>query len=138
MKPSQNSSPARVTAKAGAPIRAKKKPWMAPMTAPLRTATSMASHSFMPWVTLSTATTAPETPLTEPTERSISPSSSTKMMPTAIMPVATMVTAMSLTFFAERNSEFRLWKTTQMMIRPMITGIEPRSPPRILRLNSVM
>lgn len=137
MKPSQNSRPARVTANAGAPIRAKKKPWMAPMTAPLAIAMRTASHSFMPCVTLSTATTAPETPLTEPTERSISPSSSTKMMPTAIMPVATIVTAMSLTFFAERNSEFRLWKTTQMMSRPTITGIEPRSPPRILRLNSV-
>ena len=33
-------------------------------------------------------TIAPATPLTEPTDRSISPSSSTKTMPTAIMPVA--------------------------------------------------
>lgn len=127
-----------MTAKAGAPIRAKKKPWIAPITAPLTMATTIASHSFMPWVTLSTATRAPETPLTEPTERSISPSSRTKMMPTAIMPVATIVVAMSLMFFAERNSEFMLWKTMAMIARPTTTGMEPRSPPLILRLNSVM
>ena len=45
-------------------------------------------------------------------------------------------TAMSVRFFAERNCEFRLWKTTAMMTRPMMTGIEPRSPACIFRLNS--
>ena len=103
MKPSQNSRPASVTANAGAPILAKKKPWIAPMAAPLARATSTASHSFMPWVTLSTAVMAPATPLTEPTDRSISPSSSTKMMPTDIMPVATIATAMLLRFSAREE-----------------------------------
>lgn len=136
MKPSQNSRPASVTANAGAPIRAKKKPWIAPMAAPLARAMMTDSHSLTPFVTLSTAVMAPATPLTEPTDRSISPSSSTKMMPTDIMPVATIATAMLLRFSAERKAELRLWKMTQMTIRPTTTGIEPRSPARILRLNS--
>lgn len=95
MKPCQNSSPASVTAKAGTPMRAKTKPWMAPATVPVRTDSSRASHSFIPCVTLSTAKVAPATPLTEPTDRSISPSSRTKTIPTAIMPVPTMATDMS-------------------------------------------
>ncbi len=136
MNPDQNSRPERVTAKAGAPILAKKKPWIAPMAAPLTTATRTASHSFIPCVTERTAKSAPETPLTEPTERSISPSSRTKMMPTAIMPVATIVTAMLLMFSAERKFEFRPWKIEQMITRPITTGSEPRSPAFIFRRNS--
>lgn len=135
--PDQNSRPDRVTAKAGAPIRAKKKPWRAPISAPPATAARIASHSFTPWVTARTATIAPETPLTEPTERSISPSSSTKMMPTAIMPVATMVIAMLVRFSGERKFAFNPWKMPQMMIRPRTTGMEPRSPAFILRPNSL-
>ncbi len=137
MKPFQNSRPARVTAKAGAPIRAKKKPCRAPMIAPAARAVRTASHSLTPCVTLITAVIAEETPETEPTERSISPSSSTKMMPTDIMPVATMATKMLLRFSAPRKAEFRLWKIAQMAMRPTTTGRAPRSPARILRLNSV-
>lgn len=138
MKPFQNSRPARVTANAGTPTRAKKKPWMAPATLPVRMARTSASHSAMPCVTASTAKVAPATPLTEPTDRSISPSSRTKTIPTAIMPVPTMATEMSERLPAVRKFEFRLAKIAQMMIRPMTTGIEPRSPPRSLRLNSPM
>ncbi len=84
-----------MTAKAGTPIRAKMKPWIAPATVPVRIARTRASISFMPCVMFSTANVAPATPLTEPTDRSISPSSRTKTMPTAIMPVPTMATDMS-------------------------------------------
>ncbi|MDQ0789825.1 hypothetical protein QFZ64_005322 [Streptomyces sp. B3I8] len=136
MKPSQNSRPARVTAKAGAPSTAKKKPCSAPMAAPAATAKSTAAHSGQPWLTARTAAMALAAPLTEPTDRSISPSSSTKTMPTEIMPVPTMVTEMSLRFCADRKLEFRLWKTMQMMIRPRTTGMDPSSPALILRLNS--
>ncbi len=136
MAPSQKSRPDRVTAKAGAPTLAKKKPWMEPIRAPPTMAARMASHSFTPWVTARTATIAPDTPLTEPTERSISPSSSTKMMPMAIMPVPVIVIAMLVRFSGERKFEFSPWKIDQMTIRPMTTGREPRSPAFILRLNS--
>ncbi len=56
------------------------------MTTPATMAIRTASQSLTPWVTLSTAHTAAPTPATEPTDRSISPSSSTKTMPTAMMP----------------------------------------------------
>ncbi len=135
--PDQKSRPDRVTAKAGAPILAKKKPWIEPITAPPAMATRIASHSLTPLVTARTATIAPETPLTEPTERSISPSSSTKMMPTAIMPVATIVIAMLVRFSGDRKFAFSPWKMPQMTIRPMTTGREPRSPAFILRPNSL-
>ncbi len=62
MRPFQNSRPARVTAKAGTPIFAKKKPCRAPATVPVRMASTKASHSFMPLVTFSTANVAPATP----------------------------------------------------------------------------
>lgn len=85
-RPLQPRKPARVTTKAGTPILAKKKPCSAPSTMPESTATSTAVQSLQPWLTLSTAQTAAPTPATEPTDRSISPSSSTKTMPTAMMP----------------------------------------------------
>jgi hypothetical protein len=44
---------------------------------------------------------------------------------------------MSLTLPAERKFSFSDWKMTAMMIRPRMTGSEPSSPPRTLRLNSV-
>ncbi len=40
-----------------------------------------------PWLTICTAATAAARPLTEPTDRSISPSSSTSTMPRAITPI---------------------------------------------------
>ncbi|CAM5558595.1 hypothetical protein STANM309S_06514 [Streptomyces tanashiensis] len=78
-----------MTTNAGTPTFAKKKPWMSPTAAPPTRATSSASHWFMPFRTLSTAKMAAHRPLTDPTERSISPSSRTKTIPTAIMPVPT-------------------------------------------------
>ena len=41
----------------------------------------------MPSLTISTAITAAAMPLTEPTDRSICPSSSTSTMPSAMMPI---------------------------------------------------
>ncbi len=124
-----------MTAKAGTPIRAKMKPWIAPATVPVRIASTRASISFMPCVMFSTANVAPATPLTEPTDRSISPSSRTKTMPTAIMPVPTIATDMSEKL-PVRKLPFRLVKMAQMTRRPTTTGMEPRSPAFIFRLNS--
>ena len=69
-------------------------------------------------------------PLTEPTDRSISPSSSTSTMPMAMVPTAALCRVRLTRLRAERKSLFRLWKTAQMMIRPTTTGSEPRSPLR--------
>ena len=103
-----------MTTKAGTPILAKKKPCRAPMAAPV----AMAIEHGEPVVhAVGDAEDGPDgradTPPTEPTDRSISPSSSTKTMPTAIMPVADDVTPMLLRFSAERKFEFRLWKMTR-------------------------
>ena len=46
-----------------------------------------ASSSGQPWLTKPTARIAADRPLTEPTDRSISPSSSTSTMPSAIVPI---------------------------------------------------
>ncbi len=76
--------------------------------------------------------TAPRAAL-YPTDRSISPSSSTK---TSAMPNVTMNAAwvMRLTRLpADRNSELRTWKYTTITIRPMTTGSAPLSPPRTRR-----
>ncbi|CAM5582033.1 hypothetical protein SALBM217S_01073 [Streptomyces griseoloalbus] len=57
-------------------------------------------------------------------------------MPTAIMPVPTMATDMSEKLPAVRKLPFRLVKMAQMTSRPTTTGMEPRSPAFIFRLNS--
>jgi hypothetical protein len=89
-RPLHPRKPARVTTNAGTPTLAKKKPWRPPMHSPETMAMTTASQSLRPCVTLSTAHTAAPTPATEPTDRSISPSSRTKTMPVAMMPVPAM------------------------------------------------
>ena len=81
-----------MTTNAGTPILAKKNPWTPPAAAPPITAMITASHSGIPRFTFSAANVAPARPASEPTDRSISPISSTKTMPTATMPVPTMST----------------------------------------------
>ncbi len=60
------------------------------MAVPRATASATAGLGHAVVDAFSTANTAAESPLTEPTERSISPSSSTNTMPTAMSPVPTM------------------------------------------------
>ncbi len=88
IRPFQPRKPARVTTKAGTPIRAKNQPCRAPMPIPVTTVSSRASQEFTPWSTTKTANSVEARPLTEPTDRSISPSSSTNTRPMASMPVA--------------------------------------------------
>lgn len=97
----------------------------------------IAGTSGIPSWTASTANTAPASPLTEPIDRSISPSSRTKMMPTAISPGPAMSMEMFDRFCADRKASSRPWKIAMMRIRPTMTGTEPSSPPRMRRLNSV-
>ncbi len=90
MRPFQPRKPASVTTNAGTPILAKNQPCSAPMATPVTIVSSRASQASMPCLVTTTANTAAARPLTEPTERSISPSSSTKTRPMASMPVAAM------------------------------------------------
>src|ERR1051325_612866 len=86
--PCQASRPASVTTKEGTPRKATNEPWNAPIAAPARIATRIASRPGIWWplsgIWSSAATTAAR-PLTEPIERSISPSRSTKTTPNAMI-----------------------------------------------------
>ncbi len=88
IRPFQPRKPARVTTNAGTPILAKNQPCSAPMAMPVRTARTSDNQAFTPWFTTNTANRVEARPLTEPTDRSISPSSRTKTRPMASMPVA--------------------------------------------------
>ena len=107
IRPFQPRLPARVTTNAGTPILAKKKPWTNPVPAPVARANISARYWLTPLFTDSTANTAAARPDTEPTDRSISPSSSTKTMPKAIMPVPTICWERLDRFCADRNVLFR-------------------------------
>ena len=106
IRPFQPRFPARVTTNAGTPIRAKKKPMINPVAAPLPRAMNSARYSFTPWITFSTAKMAAHRPDTEATARSISPSSSTNTMPVAIMPVPTICWLRFDRFCADRKVLF--------------------------------
>ena len=116
--------------KLGTPSRLKITPYSAPAKTPTSSAQTIASTPGTPLLTDSTQRIAPETPLTEPTERSISPSSMTQTMPSAITPVGTLSSKRFERFSLERNRLLSAWKTTQMTTRPRTTGTAPSSPAR--------
>ena len=67
-------------------------------------------------------------PLTAPTERSISPSRSTKTIPIEISPTAVIWSIRLVRFSAERKRSFWDWKMIQITARPITTRSEARSP----------
>ena len=77
-----------------------KEPWKRPIAVPTSTPTRIAAQPGQPWLTVSTAMQAAATPLTIPTDRSISPSSSTSTTPTAMMP-SDVIWSMRLVRFPE-------------------------------------
>ena len=78
-------------------------PYRSPTAAPEATAASMASAIGCPSRTMSTAITADANPERVPTDRSISPSSSTSTMPSAISPTGAANRAMLTTLYDDRN-----------------------------------
>ncbi len=100
------------------------------MTVPVRIAAITARASGQLREVRVTPMMAAASPLTEPIDRSISPSSRTSTMPMAMVPTAALCSARLTRLRADRNSLLRLWKTPQMMIRPTTTGSDPRSPLR--------
>ena len=65
-----------------------KTPWKRPIARPTRSANRIDDQPVQPCLVFSTAMMAAARPLTTPTERSISPSSSTSTTPVAMMPTA--------------------------------------------------
>src|SRR4051812_44429807 len=72
-------------------------PLKRPISAPVRSPARMASSGLQPCFTLSTAITPAASPLTAPTDRSISPSSRTSTTPTEIVPIAAIWSARFVT-----------------------------------------
>src|ERR1700712_1180761 len=97
-----------------------------------RQATRIAASTGQPWVTNRTATMAELSPLTEPTERSIWPTSSTQTIPRAMTPTEQDSSDRSTRFWLDRKTEFRTWKTVQM------TASAPTSPALARRKKSTV
>ncbi|MGH3735167.1 MAG: hypothetical protein ACRDT6_06040 [Micromonosporaceae bacterium] len=87
-RPIQPISPASVTTNDGTPILVTITPCSTPIRAHASTTAAIPTTSATPMRTVSAASIAPARPETEPTDRSISPSSSTSTTPTEIAPVA--------------------------------------------------
>src|SRR5699024_3619598 len=85
-KPRKASRPARVMTKAGTPKRMCTKEYNRPITIAAPTLPKTAIYTGNPDFTMMLASIAADSPLTEPTERSIFPTSRTHTTPRAIMP----------------------------------------------------
>ena len=86
--PGHAKSPASVTTKDGTAKRVNTEPWKSPIAVPANTPAAIARYGDQPCFTFSTAMIAAHRPLTAPTDRSISPSSSTSTMPIETSPTA--------------------------------------------------
>src|SRR5215211_3575149 len=96
----------------------------------------MPRYGDQPCFTVSTAITAAHRPLTAPTERSISPSSSTSTTPTEISPTAVIWRTRLVRLVAERKRSSWTWKMNQIRARATMTRSSPRSPWRKRRSRS--
>ena len=130
--PSRISSPPRVTMNDGIRSRATSVPWMTPTAAQASSVTMIAAHhgQFAPVGWTSSATMTLPSPMTRPTDRSISPRSRAKISAIASSMYTVLCSKRLTRFCADRNFEFAIWKPTATTTRPRITGRTPLSPPR--------
>ena len=112
--------------------RATSVPWMAPTAAQASNVAMIAAHhgQFAPVGCTSSATTTLPSPMTRPTDRSISPRSRTKISAIASSMYTVLCSKRLTRFSADRNFEFAIWKPTATTTRPRITGRTPLLPPR--------
>ena len=128
--PRKASNPARVMTKLGIPMRLNTAAYTRPITTPAATAAAMAIHTGTSRLTNRTARIAADSPLTDPTDRSISPTSSTHTMPSAITPTGTASITRLTRLGLDRKIELEICRTVEMTTSPAMTGSRPRSPPR--------
>ena len=112
--------------------RATSVPWMKPTAAQASNVTMIAAHhgQFAPLGCTSSATTTLPSPMTRPTDRSISPSSRAKISAIASSMYTVLCSNRLTRFCADRNFEFAIWKPTATTTRPRITGSTPLLPLR--------
>ena len=121
---------ARVTTNDGIPTRATSEPMAVPMSRPTARATSTARGHDQPQSVSRVASTAAQTPLVNPADRSISPSSRTNTSPMAITVMGAPWVSRLAKLPAEKNTGRSSEKTITSTIRPNTAGREPMSPPR--------
>ena len=90
----------------------------------------MAPTSGQPWFTQRTPTSAEAKPLTDPTDRSISPSIRMQTMPSEMTPMVEQSKSRLTRLLADRKTGLIDWKITEITTSPTTTGSEPRSPER--------
>ena len=112
--------------------RATSVPWMKPTAAQASNVTMIAAHhgQFAPLGCTSSATTTLPSPMTRPTDRSISPSRRAKISAIASSMYTVLCSNRLTRFCADRNFEFAIWKATATTTRPRITGSTPLLPLR--------
>ena len=126
--PCQVSRPASVTTNVGIDRRVATEPWKRPIASAAAKPTSSAGTAGQPDFTDSDATIAALRPLTAPTDRSISPSSSTSTTPTEIVPTATLCSARLVRLIGVRKRSCAIAKMIQMIASVISTRSEPASP----------
>ena len=121
---------ASVTTKLGMPSQATSRPMESPISTPVASAARMASGHAQPCSVSVTARIAAPMPAAKPAERSISPSSRTKVSPIASTTIAAPWLIRLAKLLVERNVSPSI--TPKMMTRttmPRIAGSDPTSPP---------
>ena len=131
--PWKASRPASVTTNDGIPNVVTMKPLKSPIAVPTSRPRTIANAGSTPSLTESTAITAAARPETAPTDRSISPSSSTRTTPIEIVATAAIWRVRFVRLTALRNRSFATWKIVQMIAMPSRTRTEPSSPRASLR-----
>ncbi len=126
--PCHASRPASVTTNDGIPKKVTMNPLKRPISVPTRSPATIASAGSRPSFTLTTAITDAASPLTAPTERSISPSSNTSTTPIEIVATAAICRVRFERLTALRKRSLAIWKIVQITAIPISTRREPSSP----------
>ena len=121
-------NPASVTTNEGIPNVVTMKPVKSPIAAPVASPATIASSGDHPCWTLSTAITEAASPLTAPTERSISPSSSTRTTPIEIVATPVIWSTRFERLTAVRKRSLASWKMIQITAMITITRTVANSP----------
>ena len=126
--PWKASRPASVTTNDGIPNAVTMEPLKSPIPVPTSSPSTIANAGSTPSFTDSTAMTDAASPETAPTDRSISPSKSTRTTPIEIVATAAICSVRLVRLIAERKRSFAIWKIVQMTAMPKMTRSEPSSP----------
>jgi hypothetical protein len=92
------------------------------MIKPIATPATSEMTSGQPLLTKVIPRTAADRPLTEPTDRSISPSSRTRTMPMAMTPTEVVCSVRLTRLRLDRNELLAIWKTAH---RTQVAGAQP-------------